>query len=483
VHDLAAFLGHFHPVWVHLPIGIFILLGLLEAAGLLSRAKGLSWLPRPTEPQRTLILSLGAAAAVLTAALGWLLAGGGDYDPALLHSHRWLGVEAAAGSVLLLAVHRIRWLYAPVFVVSLALLVLAGHAGGKITHGSDYLTVHMPSRLRRMLGIPVAVPRPKPADALHAVMFADVVQPILEQRCVSCHGSSKSNGELRVDSWESLAKGGKHGVVLNAANPSMSELLRRIDLPVDEKEHMPPRGKPQLADDDLSILEWWIGSGAPRDAVASSLNAPASVQDALDVRFGGMPPEAPPYRNATLLRATELAARLGILIRPMSSDGPWIDVNARVAGKAFGDAQLSQLVQVAPAVTWLDLGGTSVTDAGLVQVSSMHWIERLHLDGTAVTDSGLAYLSRLKHLRYLNLRGTAVTDKGLPALCTVASLRALYVWQTAVTPEALKRLGTILVDSRKVSRWKADRDDLARRIEDERFVGDSGESLRLDKAP
>ena len=483
MHDLAAFLGHFHPVWVHLPIGIFVLLAVLEAAGLLSRLKALSWLPRLSEAQRTLILAVGAAAAVFTATLGWLLAGGGDYDPALLHAHRWLGVEAAAGSVLLLCISRVRWLYAPAFIAALALLVLAGHAGGRITHGSDYLTVHMPARLKRILGIPIVVPRPKPADASHAEMFADVVQPILEQRCVSCHGASKSNGELRVDSWELLAKGGKHGVVLNPGSPAMSELLRRIDLPVDEKEHMPPQGKPQLADDDLSILEWWIGSGAPRTAAASSLNAPAPVQDALDMRFGGKVPEKPPYRAATLLRATQLAARLGILIRPLSPDGPWIDVNARVAGKAFGDAQLSQLALVEPAITWLDLGGTSVTDTGLAQVSNMHWMERLHLDGTAVTDGGLVYLSGLKHLQYLNLRGTSVTDRGLPSLATATSLRALYVWQTAVTPEALKRLGDTLVDRRKVSRWKADREDLGRRIEEDRFVGDTGESLRLDKAP
>jgi mono/diheme cytochrome c family protein len=477
LHETAAFLGRFHPLWVHLPIGIFILLAALEFCGLLSRIGWVVWLPDISKRQRTLILVLGAAAAVFTACLGWLLARSGDYDSTLVDTHRWLGVAAAGGAVLLLLVHRVWWLYGPLFVASLVLLILAGHAGGKITHGNDYLTVNMPPRLKHLLGIPIPAPKRVQPDAAHAVVFDDVMQPILEQRCVSCHGPSKSNGGLRVDTWDFLAKGGKHGPVL------ASELLRRIDLPVDEKEHMPPKGKPQLGDDDLTLLEWWLGSGAPRKVYAASLSAPADVADINNARFGGKAPEPPPYRVATLVRATKLAPVLGILIRPLSPDGPWIDVNARVAGKAFGNEQLSQLVQIAPAVTWLDLGGTSVNDAGLAQVAAMHWLERLHLDGTAVTDAGLAYLSNLKHLRYLNLERTAVTDKGLPALVTMTNLRALYVWQTEVTPGAVKILGDTLVDKRKNARWAADRDELERLIEADRFIGDTGESLHLDVKP
>ncbi|HXQ81930.1 MAG TPA: hypothetical protein VN775_11490, partial [Opitutaceae bacterium] len=76
--DLGSFLGHFHPVWVHLPIGILVLLGLLELAGLASRSPRFSWLPAITARQRTLILGIGAAAALLGVILGLLLARGGD---------------------------------------------------------------------------------------------------------------------------------------------------------------------------------------------------------------------------------------------------------------------------------------------------------------------------------------------------------------------------------------------------------------------
>ena len=483
MHELGSFLGHFHPVWVHLPIGIFLLLGLLEGVGLLSRLPPLAWLPVLTPRQRTLILAIGAAAAVVSAFLGWLLARGGDYDMALVGTHQWLGFAAAAASVVLLLVHRLRWLYGPLLAVSLVLLAVAAHAGGKITHGSDYLTSHMPPAIARMLGVSLpAPPAPRIVTFANAIVYADVVQPILQERCVSCHGASKSNGGLRFDTWEFLVKGGKHGAVLKPGDPAASALVRRIDLPVEEKEHMPPRGKPQLADDDLTLIEWWVGSGAPRARRVATLDLPSSVQVILEGRLPGSA-AAPPDRAATLALAAPIAVKLGIIIRPLSSDGPWLDVNARAAGNGFGDGALAQLAPIAPAVQWLDLGGTSVTDAGLAGLEPMRRLQRLHLDGLRIGDGGLARLSHLGQLEYLNLRGTLVTDAGLPALRTLPRLRSLYVWQTAVTAAAVQALGDALVDKRRIARWKEDEAELERRIHEEHFEGNTGEELRPAMKP
>jgi uncharacterized membrane protein/mono/diheme cytochrome c family protein len=479
VRELGSFLGPFHPVWVHLPIGILVLLGLLEVAGLASRSPRFAWLPPFGGRQRTLIIAVGAGAAVIAASLGWLLARGGDYDPALLGRHRMLGIATAAAAVLLLAVHRRRWLYAPTLAVSLVLLAAAADAGARITHGTSYLTAHLPPRLAGMLGISAAPAPAKAAVGLdRAVAFADVVQPILRERCIGCHGPAKSNGGLRLDTWDLIAKGGKHGLVLRPGSPAGSELVRRIDLPEDAKEHMPPTGKPQLADDDLAVLEWWVGAGAPRDKAVASLDLPPSVAEIIEGRLGGDSAGTPPDRAATLAQAGLIAGRLGILIRPLGPDGPWLDVNARPAGKAFGDGELAQLAPVAPAVQWLDLGGTSVTDAGLSALGPMRRLQRLHLDRSGVTDAGLARLSGLTRMEYLNLRGTAVSDKGLDALRALPRLRALYLWQTAVTPAAAQALGDALVDRRRVARWRSQEAELERRIQADRFDANMGETLR-----
>ncbi len=482
MENLGPFLGHLHPVLVHLPIGIFLLLGILEASGLASRLRGLSWLPSVTRGQRTLILSIGAAASVLTAAMGWLLARSGDYDAALVNGHRWLGVATAAAAVVLLAISRWRRLYGPALVLTLVLLVVAGDAGGRITHGNDYLTSRMPRSIGRLLGISAA-PADKTIPFDKAAAFADVVQPILRDRCVSCHGAAKSNGGLRLDSWEMLAKGGKHGPVLKAGNLAASPLLLRIDLPSDSKEHMPPLGKPQLADDDLTVLDWWVLAGAPTDKPVASLALPPVVSEILEARLGGAAATPPPDRAATLAAAAQIAGKLGIMVRALSPDGPWIEVNARPAGAAFGDRELALLSPVAPAVQWLDLGTTAVTDKGLAALAPMRALQRLHLDQTQVTDAGLARLSGLRRIEYLNLRGTAVTDKGLPALRSLPRLRSLYVWQTAVTPEAAKALGETLVDARRVARWKSEQAELERQVQAERFDGNTGESLKAEPPP
>jgi mono/diheme cytochrome c family protein len=469
---------------VHLPIGIFLLLALLEAIGLLARSRRLAWLPVLTPRQRALILAIGALASAVAAFLGWLLARGGDYDPAQVSRHQWLGVAAAGAAILLLAVHRLRWLYGPFLAASLVLLVVAAHAGGKITHGNDYLTAHMPAGIARLLGISVPVhPKPRVVDLNTAVAYADVIQPILQERCVSCHGVAKSNGGLRFDTWELMVKGGKHGDVLKSGNPAASALVRRIDLPVDEKEHMPPRGKPQLADDDLTLIEWWVGAGTPRDRRIATLDIPSSVQVILEGRLQGAGADSPPDRPATLAAAGQLAAKLGIIVRSLSPDGPWLDVNARPLGKRFDDKALAQLAPIAPAIEWLDIGDTAVTDAGLGALEPMRRLQRLHLDGLSITDGGLPRISHLAQLEYLNLRGTRVTDRGMPTLRTLPRLRSLYVWQTAVTPAAVQALGDMLTDKRRIARWKEDEAELERRIQEDRFAGNTGEELRPSIKP
>src|ERR1035437_2038809 len=88
-HDLVLFLGRFHPVLVHLPIGGLVLLGILEVLAKFPRFKGVA-------QNNRLILGLVAAASVTAASLGWMLSQAGGYDPQLLPLHKWTGFAVAA---------------------------------------------------------------------------------------------------------------------------------------------------------------------------------------------------------------------------------------------------------------------------------------------------------------------------------------------------------------------------------------------------
>ncbi len=80
-HDLVLFLGRFHPVVVHLPIGGLVLLGILELVAKFSRFKDAA-------QNRLLILGFVAAASLAAALCGWLLGQADGYDPQLLQWHQ-----------------------------------------------------------------------------------------------------------------------------------------------------------------------------------------------------------------------------------------------------------------------------------------------------------------------------------------------------------------------------------------------------------
>ncbi len=447
--------GRLHPLAVHLPIGLFILLAVIELAGAFPSG------PRLTAQQRSWILGLGFLGAATTASFGWLLAGSGDYNDTLLDRHRWLGVGFAATTAVLYLLRRRPRAYAAGLTVSVTLLGLAGHAGGTLTHGESYLSLSN------------VASSSAPTRAEDTRLFDDVIHPILTQRCVSCHGAGKSQGDLRYDTRDFLVQGGKSGPSFKSGDALGSLLIKRAHLPLEAKQHMPPKGKPQLTEDELTLLEWWIDVGAPFDVRVSAIEVPPLILERLATRLG-WPREPPPDRALMLAEAAALEQRLGVLLRPLTQDGPWLAANARVKLAAFGDAELAALAPIAPALYWLDLGETGVTDAGLGALAAMKNLRRLQLDRTAITGTGLRALSGLSHLETLNLHGTRTSDADLSALESLPRLRSLYLWQTQVSAEAATRLGQKQTDHRRIARWRAEMAALEAKIRAETFRANLG---------
>jgi Predicted membrane protein len=459
-------LGRLHPLVVHLPIGILFLLGLLEAAALVSRWKPFSKLPQLSPGQRTFVTGAGAVSALATVAFGWLLARNGGYDENLLGQHQSLGLATAALACGLWLAARLSSsaLYATLLVATIAVLSVAGHFGGSLTHGSGYLTAAF------------APPASNTSTISDAPFFTAAIQPVLSQHCTACHGPEKTKGGLRLDSFAALLAGGKHGSAIVAGDPARSDLIRRLHLPLDDKQRMPPKGKPQLADNDRQLLEWWVAAGAPADGSLASLAPPPAIAELLTARLGPSPLPTPPLpdRDATLALAAELETSLGIIVRPLARDEPWLEANARFRQKNFGDAELARLAAVAPALRWLDLGETAVTDAGLAALVGMKNLRRLRLDRMAITDVGLAHLSNLNELELLALHHTRVTDAGLATLRPLTRLRSLYLWETSVTPAAAETLRLALTDRYQLERWQTELTALQDKIRRQQITIDLG---------
>ncbi|HYG33565.1 MAG TPA: c-type cytochrome domain-containing protein, partial [Clostridia bacterium] len=345
--ETALFFGRLHVLLVHLPIGLIVLVAALE---FLSRFR---WF-KQANASAGLILALAVPASLFAVLCGWLLSWAGGYDERLLQWHKWTGIATAA---ICIAAAVLYWLdlkrpYRWCVFTSFLTLVVASHFGGSLTHGSDYLVRYAPGPLRAWLGgtgsKPAAPAKGQEFAGIQA--FGGVVQPVLEDKCVSCHGPEKAKGGLRLDTMEAILKGGESGPVLVAGKSAESDLLKRIRLPEDHDDHMPPAGKPQLTAEETTLLQWWIDSGASADKKVAELKPPANVSRIVAARFGSPVPAetpvasvAPQPLDQVLGAGAQLAEAMEIAISALSPDEPWLQCNASLVGTNFGDGDLAKL--------------------------------------------------------------------------------------------------------------------------------------------
>lgn len=460
--DWALFFGHFHPLIVHLPIGFLLVAGLLEVG----RRTGKIGVDQSTI---TSILFWSAVSATLACVFGYLLSLGGGYEEETLNDHMWQGIGVAVFAWIAWAV-KSDWLgdripfgsalYVPALGLSLVLLGAAGHHGGSLTHGSDYLTQHTPEPFRTLVGIPPKKTEViiKPiTDVNQALVFEQIVNPILQSRCVQCHNAGKSKGDLRYDTAEMLKKGGEDGPVFVAGKGLESAMVKRCLLPDDDEEHMPPKGKIQLTEGQVALLTWWIDQGASFDKKVSDLTVNDAIRPVLaslggggaveaggekTIASSGPAPESPVLTMkvpAADARVIDELKRMGLMVLPLSKEQNQLEVSA-VNTRTFGDAQATVLPKISEQIVWLKLGNTAVSDATLIQVAKLKNLQKLHLEQTNVTDAGLKNLKVLANLEYLNLYGTAITDAGLTELVGLKNLKTVYLWQTNVTEQGLANL-------------------------------------------
>lgn len=105
--------------------------------------------------------------------------------------------------------------------------------------------------------------------------FLDKVKPLLDSRCLSCHGPDKVKGALRLDSRAAALKGGDSGPALVPGQPDTSLLLQAV-MHVKPDLEMPPKEK--LTTNDIAVLRRWIADGAPWPATPTNATAALPLQ-------------------------------------------------------------------------------------------------------------------------------------------------------------------------------------------------------------
>jgi uncharacterized membrane protein len=261
------FLGRLHPMVVHFPLGLILFAAILE---LFTIGRFNSKL----RPGIKICLITGVIMSVISAAFGWLLASGEEYAGNTLTVHQWSGISTAVlGALVLLLLFRLHKnqrattvsVYRTMLFITAIGIALTGHFGASLTHGDEYLTEVLPSEsIESITGVSFASMEDD-TTKLSKQQEKDInvrVKAIFAHNCYKCHSSQKVKGELRLDGKDFVFKGGESGQVLVPGKPHESEIIRRIMLPRDDDDAMPPKGK-KLSNNDIQLLNFWVLKGAP----------------------------------------------------------------------------------------------------------------------------------------------------------------------------------------------------------------------------
>ncbi|WP_161888656.1 DUF1549 domain-containing protein [Pontibacter russatus] len=294
-------LGRLHPLAVHLPVTLLCLAALLEVVTLRRYNSKL-------RPGINLLVVLGAIGAVISAVLGWMLAGQEDYGGDTLAIHRWTGVATAVlGVVAVLFLYAVEKksrqslvkVYRSVLIFSAIGVTAAGHYGASLTHGEVYLASVIPwsadyegePDMSSNINL-ASLKSGGELDHEQQVALNVQVRTIFAHSCYKCHSSDKIKGELRLDSKEMVFKGGESGPIFVAGDPANSEIVRRINLPRSHKESMPGKGK-ALSKEEIELITFWIEQGAPWPDSAKTIFRVAEMKP----RMPALPPATNGLRN------------------------------------------------------------------------------------------------------------------------------------------------------------------------------------------
>jgi uncharacterized membrane protein len=479
--------GEYHPLILHLPIGIIFLTLVMEVCSWFSFGK--------YRPRTAVGLFLGfvtGAFACVTGlfdlnAEGWK-AEAWDDD---MFKHMWVGIGFVG--VLGLAFLAKIWgnrsgsrgpVYGILLLISGGAMGYGAHFGGLATHKSDPventwdgLTENV--EFFKQFAKKGADDEKDPGDETEPpvkklpkdrLAFAEVVYPIMDNKCLYCHSeeAGKSKGGLYMDTYENLLIGGdsQDGDEYRTLVPGDSKksyMIEVMTLPKDDDMHMPPPKKKQMEDFEIKLLTWWVdnipASETLEDKTLEEMGAPPEIleaaammvspeerkamEEAAEAAKAKIEQEKIAKREAlqNALDALKQDPAFKTSLNYASQDSTDLEFTAVSLRGKLDDATFLKLAPVSTALTSVKLGSTSITEETVAaELPKMENLKKLDLSQTQIGDAALDAVAQLEGLEWLNLYGTQVTDAGLMKLKGLGNLKKIYLWQSKATPEGAEAL-------------------------------------------
>lgn len=439
VSGMVYFLGRFHPLVIHFPVVLVLLVLVLELVRWLRL-----WMVNAATLAFLLVIAL--IGSLTSLGLGFMLYYTGEYVGSTMQQHLWGGVLLTATlSIALyffLSYHRsaskgVYALYISFLTIANLALIFTSHQGGSLTHGSEFLTEYMPRLIQAEEKW-----EPKPMEAM--LVYEDMIVPFLDKKCMSCHNENKAKGGLIMTSYEALLKGGKsEHPTLTPGMLTNSDMYRRVMLPAEDDDHMPPDGKVPLNEDEIALLAWWIEEGADPGLKVQEAILDTNIQPLIETYRA----ELEVQQRARFLQTQSLEK----LIQTVSTGGQYvlqvdpyeeasIALSMPFPPAAFEDEDLLSAQPLFPRISKASFIGSNITDDALYHIGQMTTLRELYLQQTPIKGEGLIHLSNLQNLKLLDLSKTNITDGQLLHVLRLPVLEDLYLNGTNISPSILEAI-------------------------------------------
>lgn len=418
--------GRLHPLLLHLPIGLLLVTVIL----LYSRRY---FDGQAFDDFLSLLLHFTALTASLTTIMGLFLSLEGNFGSEQLWLHKWLGVALSFLCWALVSLRDNLSVLKPLGAVGVVVLIFTGHYGANLTHGEDFVWAPLEEE-----ETPVAR-----VITDSTTVFAATIEPVLESKCYGCHNEKKKKGNLVLTSLEDMMQGGETGALWKPGDPENSLLFERLMLPPDHEDHMPPKDKTQLTEDEINFISIWIEQGADTKKKLNELLAGDTLAKLADIIIPRYQQVAPVEARYSFRFAS--ADRIQGLSRPnrtvvqIAQNEPAIQADFFLR-EAYEERHLEELLEIKEQLISLNLSKMPVDDGDLKTISKFSNLEILNLNNTGIKGSGLKDLSSLASLRSLSLSGTEISASALRDLKDLRSLREVYIWNTSVAISDVRAL-------------------------------------------
>ena len=425
------FLGRFHPLLVHLPIGFLILAILIEIYCSIFKIR-----INPSIINFTWFVAFFSS--VLTTILGLLIAETGHYIDENLSMHKIFGLS-------LTGITFISWflrlsIFSNLFssslktlsnVIVVVLLTLTGHYGGNLTHGETYLVDYAPEQIKELV---VNKNKNIELEIDSVKIYNDLIQPIFNQKCVSCHNKEISRGNLNMDSYSNLLKGGSSGNPINKSDPRKSLLIKRITMPTSELKYMPPDGEP-VSFDEIKTLIWWINNFDKSNEKLASLKVEDDIKESLEILYSLNFKEKQWFEKIVVEKLDESLIQnidnTTFQIKYISDDKKFLSVKYLKKNASIND--IEKLQKISNNITYLTAKSSNLSNDIIKSISNFKNIVKLEIQDNNIDDESIEILQSLNNLEILNIHNTKITNRAIESLKNFKNLKRAYVWGTSIS--------------------------------------------------